>query len=160
MDFIIVSDIHNAYKSFYELIESQSFDGVIFLGDGLSNFLKALENLEKKVKDVFFIEGNCDYIYPRQGYKIVKIDNLTLFITHGDAFRVKAGLYNLEAFVKSLSLNIDIVAFGHTHEKFHISKEGIEYFNPGAFSEGKYGVLHTEKEGFYIEECIFNKIKV
>ncbi|HOJ49721.1 MAG TPA: YfcE family phosphodiesterase [Spirochaetota bacterium] len=156
MQILIISDLHNNISIFNDFIEKNKFKTIIFLGDGLSNFFKVVQ---KNKIDFFYIEGNCDSFFPRTDYKIIEINNLKIMITHGDAFKVKSGIFLLESFVSSLKNRPDIVLFGHTHEPFHILKEEIEYFNPGAFADGFYGILNIENEYFYIESNIFNKVK-
>ncbi|MPQ44925.1 metallophosphoesterase [Clostridium tarantellae] len=124
----VVSDTHNitnVMKKIKTLIKDA--DILIHLGDNIID----LEYLSCGFNgEVYGVRGNCDY--PNEGAieQIIEVNNKKIFMTHGDKYSVKMGLSTI--FYKGKELQVDIVLFGHTHQKVNIEKEGMLLLNPGS----------------------------
>lgn len=126
---IIFSDTHGHMREIPYLKNPDEYDYLIYLGDGYEEVGQWAEN--KKLGDKFIsVTGNCDYAphIPRQ--RFFKIEDINIFITHGDLYSVKTS-YN-KIFDKAKSIGADIAMFGHTHYADHNFVEGVHLFNPGS----------------------------
>ncbi|MGL5244919.1 MAG: metallophosphoesterase [Sarcina sp.] len=126
----IVSDTHNitsVMKKIKKLIANA--DVLIHLGDNIID----LEYLSVDFKGkVYGVRGNCDYENEGVLEQVIELNEKKIFMTHGDRYRVKFGLSNI--FYRGKELGVDIILFGHTHEKFIIKQEGMLMVNPGSAS--------------------------
>lgn len=152
--YIIFSDIHgnrSAFDKLLPLINENS--GAFFAGDGASTFKKS------EIKGEFYaVCGNNDFaLYPRE--VVVKIDNHTVFLTHGDNYGVRTGLQRLKYRAQELGANV--VIFGHTHAPEIIEDGGLLFINPGscdAYSAQKTFayIAFGEKPSAFINEKTLN----
>lgn len=121
---LIVSDIHGYKDRFNEILKNETYDFSISLGDSelTSNDLKAMDVL---------VHGN----YPNDvgdAFQILKIEDFTLYITHGHLEKVHA---NDDILIKKCyEKNIDIVFHGHTHVARTLKVSDKWIINPGAVS--------------------------
>ena len=72
----------------------------------------------------------CDFAPEVKRQKLVEIDSIKIFMTHGDLFKVKEN-YN-KIFDKAKEVEADIAMFGHTHYAENLFVEGLHLFNPGS----------------------------
>ncbi len=147
--YIIFSDSHGNFLNMNEAIERQPLppDAVFFLGDGIAD----LKMLDTRGAKLYCVSGNCDERYLNYSNdfvpyeNIVKIDGYTVMMAHGHKYGVKSGLGNI--INAALERDVDILLFGHTHEKFescyHLenkkngSVKPLYILNPGSI--GAYG---------------------
>ena len=83
MRICVVSDSHGRKKSLEELVGSNNFDYIFFLGDGLSD-LRGIDS--DKIKKV---SGNCDFFSSIAETQVFTIRGIKILITHGHKFKVK-----------------------------------------------------------------------
>lgn len=123
---IVLSDSHNNKLAIDKLMPRlMEADVVITLGDMLSDYQRLNEKLGDKLHAV---KGNCDSV--RLPYeRVLVIEQLRLFITHGHNYGVKQNYNRL--FLRAEELGVDMVLFGHTHNCLNIEHKGIRIINPG-----------------------------
>lgn len=141
MRIVLVSDSHGNRDSLERLIETEQFDYLFFLGDGLSD-LGIYDNLE----NIIAISGNCDFFSVVPNERIVQIGKYMVLATHGNKYSVKSGLNQIREVAEKESVNF--VFFGHTHKPLIEKVNNIYYINPGSFHKNSYG------ESCYMEVLI------
>lgn len=66
MRFLVISDIHDEWKIFYEIIREEQYDAIFFAGDfTYSKDIKGIISRIGKIRDItkapmYFVPGNCD----------------------------------------------------------------------------------------------------
>ena len=136
MKLLIISDIHGDYDNLNNIINNETFDKLVILGDLLSyynhnNKDNILNLLEKHNDKLILIKGNCDYLINYELYNLYPYDIITLPIndnivtfTHGNTYK--------KGFLPDNHGNIIIT--GHTHIPCIIEENSIIYANPGSIS--------------------------
>lgn len=149
---VVISDSHGNSKAIDRIFNEIKFDYLLYLGDGLSDL--GIYVNDERVK---LVRGNCDFFSREKIDNIVAIDNIIIFMTHGDKYGVKSTLRNLYNQVKDLRPNI--VCYGHTHRFSNENLDGITFLNPGSLSSSRgsnsYAIINIEGEIFSIEKCSF-----
>lgn len=156
MKILILSDIHGDYESLRKVIDNESFDKLIILGDlfsyGCSSFSlkseKIIEILKQNKDKLILIKGNCDSYIDYDKFKLFSHDIITIplnnhhvTLTHGNIYS-KGFLPNYHG---------DIIMTGHTHIPMLTKEQGIIYANPGSIgnprgmSERSYIIFDTNK---------------
>ena len=158
MKFIIVSDTHGSTEYLRRVLAMhKDGDGVIFLGDGLSDLESVCEGCGMPL---YAVRGNCDI----GGYflceKVERIGELSLFgkkilYTHGDVCGVKSG--DGELISLAHKHGADIVLHGHTHLPRSTYEDGLYIFNPGALSGYKpsFGIMTVDGENVLFSHGTF-----
>ena len=74
-----------------------------------------------------------------------------MMLTHGHLEYVKFGLEKLK--LKAKLNQVDIVIFGHTHERYLMVEENIMFINPGALGDYQksYAIYQDGQVTFYQE---------
>ena len=149
---IVISDSHGNKKAIDKIFEEFEFDHLLFLGDGISDL--GIYANDERVK---VVRGNCDFFSNEKVDNCVVVDNVVIFMTHGDKYGVKSTLRYLYDQVKELKP--DIVCFGHTHQFFNQLIDNILFLNPGSLSSTRgnsdYLIINIEGKNFSIEKCSF-----
>lgn len=153
MKLLIVSDLHGSVtylEKLIEVIKEEQIDKIIFLGDYFSyskeinnNLINLLNSLKDKI---IAIKGNCDneklsnfLKFKLHNYYLLEIDNLNLFITHGNI--------DYSNFIDDNMIQVS----GHTH-KYSLDKT---YINPGSITcprgsnEHTYIIYENQKFSLY-----------
>lgn len=128
MKIAVLSDTHGNYAHAVRILDMLGgFDRIIHLGDTTDDAEIIGLALDR---EIVIVSGNCDGSgnYPR--FMILEIAGKRFFISHGDGFRVKAGLTGL--YQEALQVGADIVLYGHTHVPLIEEINGITFMNPGA----------------------------
>lgn len=139
---LILSDSHGNFEKILKIYEKEDPDEIIYTGDGL----KDIEDLSY-VHDIKYhiVNGNCDFFEKNYGLvKILEIENIKIFITHGHMYGVKNNLEYLKNEVQNKEAKIGI--FGHTHKPIFEKNENFYLFNPGAAEDGRYGIILIQNE--------------
>ena len=144
MKLLILSDIHGDYKALDKIINQETVDELIILGDLFSygyNYKKEEEKnitnlLERYKNKLILIKGNCDLHINYEILNIKAFDIITLSynnhqvtFTHGDKYK--------KGFMPSY--HGDIFISGHTHIPSIIKENNIIYANPGSISLPRHG---------------------
>lgn len=150
MKILVVSDIHYAKNTFFDIFEKEKCDKVLFLGDGF----QAIDEFKRlyPYTDVYKVRGNCDFCYDENLSLEIKIAGKNIFLTHGHQFEVKSGLDLLIANGKVRKA--DIVLFGHTHIQYANEDNGFLLLNPGSVASGYYAVIEISQDITYKLERI------
>lgn len=139
---LVLSDSHGHFDKVLKIYEIENPDIVIYTGDGLRD----IEELSYIYNSEFYIvNGNCDFFEKNYGLtKILNIENVKIFITHGHLYGVKTNLNNLKNMVQEVDARVGI--FGHTHKEILENFDNFYLFNPGAAENGKYGIIYIKDE--------------
>lgn len=177
-EYLIISDTHGLRTRLEKLIAERRamLHGgeplrVIFLGDGLRD-LFSLSCYNELV--VWAVRGNCDtteFISPCgeiiKNTAIVKTEQGSIFIAHGDRHSVKCGVG--EICREACAVGADAVIFGHTHTptleyikkgSMHGVDRDLVLFNPGALSGymGSFGNLCVTQSGFLFSHGEYSEL--
>lgn len=153
MKILVFSDSHRSSSNMARAMEDHVNDADCFvhLGDGTAEFLLFRDRYIGK--SFTAVAGNYeDYMMllspdKPQSAVVLELEGYRFLLTHGHKFGVQ---YGTETLLKYAADNmIDVVLFGHTHEKYneYISGEHpIRLFNPGSISlprdgEASYGII-------------------
>ena len=143
MKILIITDSHGNMNKIYDIITQENPTLVIWTGDHSWDG----EECSFAFPEIKFsiVRGNCD-VFDRKfnDNEILDVEGVKILITHGHLYNVKQNLFTLEAVAGKYK--VDAVCFGHTHIPYLNRKNGIEYFNPGALKDNRYGVLLIENK--------------
>lgn len=150
MKILVISDTHGRLDNAKMIIERllpNHLDAVLHCGDYIHDVAR-LEQLYQEVP-FYAVQGNCDMIF---GYddKVVVLDDVPIFITHGHRYDVKWGSYD-SLIVDAAAHDARIAVCGHSHEAYIDEKEGILVMNPGSITlprdsyHPSYGLIDVEK---------------
>lgn len=151
----IVSDTHRMERFMNKAIPYlKECDLIIHAGDNFSDskYIHKMTNT-----DIIAVKGNCDFEDVEDEIAF-EVGEKTIFICHGDKYRVKYGIEQIEERAKSIGA--DIVIFGHTHIPLCIERDEILYLNPGSLSlprEGssrRFVIIDLEDNIINLEEVI------
>lgn len=148
MKYLIITDIHGSSINLKKVLEKESFDKLLLLGDILPHgprndlpsgyapkeVLSILNNLKNKI---ICVRGNCDaevddmvLEFPIMSIACIEYNNKVIYLTHGHKFNSK-NLLNVEN---------SIVLYGHTHIT-NVENIGSNiYVNLGSITLPKDGV--------------------
>lgn len=135
----VFSDTHGSTDGCIRIIEQATqIDAIIHCGDYVRD-ADDLQSLFPKIP-IHNVRGNCDFMAFEPNDKIIAIDGVKIFITHGHSYNVKTSLRELKA--KGHELNADAVVFGHTHIPVIELDDGMITLNPGSSGQvGTYAVI-------------------
>ncbi len=142
MKLLVISDSHGRIGLIQDVMENETFNKAIFLGDGLRDF----EYIEDE--QVIKLAGNCDLFSAESKEISFDIENVKILATHGHLYKVKLGLFGLLKEAKQKQA--DVVLYGHTHTQCEDIVDGIKFVNPGSIANGKYATI----------EIIDGKVKI
>jgi len=137
MRLLVVSDSHRHYQVLRKiLLLHREADRIIFLGDGVDDFDKL--DLPFPISPVL-ICGNNDWGSFAPKYEVLTLGGIKVYCTHGHLEHVKFGMQTLV--YTALEKEATLVLFGHTHFPYYEYHDGLHVFNPGAVSDGNYGLV-------------------
>ena len=152
MKLIVISDTHGRADAYIERVLRlhPDRDAVLFLGDGIRDFLGL------DLRNLFAVRGNCD-VYCLDDVpdeRLLTFDGVRILMMHGHTHSVKSGTARLLAYARARGA--DVVLYGHTHEPIERyvrnsdEERGIYLFNPGSLGEPRgnapsYGVIEIKK---------------
>ena len=128
---LVVSDSHGHKSKIETLLETNNYDCVFFLGDGLKDLPNSFNN-----DFIFAVAGNCDLFFDEPKQRIVIVDKVKFLLVHGHEYKVKWGIGALAN--EATKRNVNVVCFGHTHSKCIENIDGIVFTNPGSLANGSY----------------------
>lgn len=145
---LLISDSHRDKQTLSKIIRNeQDFDRVIFLGDGIEDVEDAFLSSSKPIT---FVAGNCDTDYCISSERVIKIENINIFITHGHFYDVKLTFKNIAKTAKSKDCSVAFI--GHTHIQTAETVEGIRIINPGSVSYlGNYAIITIDNDKLDVE---------
>jgi len=131
MRILILSDTHGNFPLAIEAChKAEPFDLLFHLGDGSDD----VDILRKSgIGECVNVSGNCDLGSKAPRELVWEGEGKKILLTHGDIYGVKRNLKNLLA--RSKELGVDITLYGHTHQAFAETIDGILFVNPGALAK-------------------------
>ncbi len=137
MRIIVMSDSHGSTSRVRQIFtDNPGAELYLHLGDGAADFVKAGWLFPSTAR--MGVRGNCDpsrdLDIPKTG--LVELGGKRIFFTHGDLYRVKHGLDELEAAAREKGA--DIALFGHTHTALQEYRDGLWLINPGSVLDGSH----------------------
>ena len=151
MKILVFSDSHHALGNMYDAVMREKPDQILHLGDHYTD----AEDLQSAFSNtaIQYVPGNCDYAYDLPSERLLILDGVRIFMTHGHRYYVKSGLEQL--LYAATRQNADIALFGHTHIAHLETIDGITYLNPASCGIGTgtpgYGRILTNKGKFTCE---------
>lgn len=152
MKILVLSDSHSALSFMRRCIEHCRPDAVIHLGDHYGDGKAMAE--EYPHIPFYLVPGNCDrfsYDVMDPEIRLISLDGVRLYLTHGHRHGVKTGLWNLKR--DAWMAEAQAALFGHTHSPYCACEDGLWLVNPG--SCGYYGGSAAEilVENGKISDC-------
>ncbi len=137
MKIVAVSDSHGnrglLREAVLQALRGMPIDVFVHCGDGARD-TEAVEPLLRDANPAVrlcVVRGNCDvgaFLYP--ALELFEAGGLTMMATHGHAYGVKSGYWELAAAAKDHGAKIAF--FGHTHRSLLEAVHGVYLVNPGA----------------------------
>lgn len=127
---LVISDTHGLHENLEKVLEQECpCDLIIHLGDieDADTYIEAAAGCPVEA-----VRGNNDYFSKLPDEKILTLDHLKIFITHGHYYYVDAGVEQLMK--EAHGRGADIVMFGHTHRPIIRKKGELTAINPGSLS--------------------------
>ena len=133
----VISDTHlkNPNPELKKLLKGPFQDVDMILHAGDITELAVLESFADK--KVLAVCGNMDSWAVRRGLpnkRIIQTGRIKIGLIHG-----WGGLQGIEERIQQEFEGVQGIVFGHTHMATHVHREGIFFFNPGAFGESNFG---------------------
>ena len=133
MKLLVMADSHGDAAAVREIVARniKSVDGFVHLGDGLKEFIEAMETFG--CNHYHYIAGNHEddsYFNYSPDFRIIKADNCSILITHGDRYHNKLDLMGV-AHIAAVN-GADVALCGHTHVAADETIHGVRVINPGA----------------------------
>lgn len=143
---LVFSDSHGRTENMKnKLTQIPGITHVLFLGD----CLRDIGPIKQSSPDIVFfsVPGNNDFGSLLPDERIVEIDGVRIFLTHGHKYGVK-GTYD-RIFYRTKECQCQIGLFGHTHCAVKQQEDGILLLNPGSSSlpyrgTPSYGIIEIE----------------
>lgn len=110
-----------------QILEESDF--IIHLGDTSGDGSRITSDYGDKT---ILINGNCDFAKLGDDEKVLEIEGVKIFATHGHLYSVKSTLSKLKDRAKELDCSIAL--YGHTHLAREDEIDGITIINPGNMS--------------------------
>lgn len=146
MTLLITSDVHGRLDLLEKVIKKHhTIQNHINAGDMVLNPV-----LYEK-HHIITVKGNNDFGVDLPYVRIFDIEDKKMMLTHGHLEYVKFGLEKLK--LKAKLNQVDIVIFGHTHERYLMVEENIMFINPGALGDYQksYAIYQDGQVTFYQE---------
>jgi putative phosphoesterase len=129
MKILVVSDTHRERNNIKKVISQIEPDRIFHLGDAMgdTDFIQGVAECP-----VDFVRGNCDDDNNIPNDKIVDIEGVRFFLTHGHRYMVNYDL--LQLYYKGKEVEADVCLFGHTHQPLLKQEPDIVIANPGSIA--------------------------
>ena len=137
MRIIVMSDSHGSFSRVMAILhDNPGADLFLHLGDGAKDFEEAGWLFPDTARKA--VQGNCDFGYDLELMQegVLEAEGKRILYTHGDRYRVKQGLEELEKAAREKEA--DIVLYGHTHTAFQEYRDGLWILNPGSVRDSSY----------------------
>ncbi len=158
MRIIVASDSHGDTESLEKLCtKHRDADYILFLGDGEGD-VECVRDRNPSFPLVA-VKGNCDMYCSEPNDKLLSLDGMTIFMTHGHNYSVKYTTDLLET--AALQLGANVILFGHTHYPLCQWKGDYWLANPGSLGHPKDGIkryliIDSVSNGAY---CYLSELK-
>lgn len=133
---LVFSDTHRNLALIRQILPVASeCDYVIHLGDYVSDTDFLLPALGEKL---ITVRGNGDFRFSVPDERVLEVDGVKIFLTHGHRYNVKRTLENLG--LETLGRECSLALYGHTHRADITDYCGVKLINPGSFHSPHTGV--------------------
>lgn len=147
----VVSDSHGyLYMLDKAIARMGNTDMIIHAGDGIKDIIKVNSKYNANID---YIRGNNDYSLETPSEKVILIDGIKIFLTHGSDYGVHFGVERL--FYRAKEEEADIVIYGHTHLQRLDEYENMMLLNPGSVS-----LPRDQKPGYAVIDIEGRKINI
>lgn len=136
---LVFSDSHRFRGGMLDVIEAQSPDLVIHLGD-LQSDAEEIGYAYPKLPMVS-VPGNCDGWTMEPAIRLLQLEGHKVLLSHGHLWQVKHSY--ARAILEAKKADADLLLFGHTHMAYCEQVDGIWVMNPGA-ARRSYGTILLE----------------
>lgn len=145
---LIMSDSHGLTEEIEQINQRHNLTYNIHCGDS------ELPYNADVLQDFTTVAGNCDMFSYFKDDEIIEVNGLTILVTHGHLYAVKANLQRLS--YRAEEVGAHIVCFGHSHYVHAENIDNIVYVNPGSirFPRGR------KEKTYIVMEIINDEIKV
>lgn len=136
MKILVFSDSHGHTLDMYGLIEDQSPDAVIHLGDHYEDACDLRRSYPSI--PVYAVRGNNDFEQDAPLFLVISPAGVRMYLTHGHrehAGWTSAGQVPLHAAEQGCALAL----YGHTHLQNDSMEHGVRVMNPGSISLPRSG---------------------
>ena len=134
MRLAVCSDGHGVWESAAGRLAAEKVDGVVYLGDRVSDG----ENVARILGvPLWCVRGNCDLSYTYDSERVIEPEGVRILLCHGDRHQVKSGLWRLS--YRAEELGCRVVLFGHTHIWCDVEDHGVRLCNPGSMGKARDG---------------------
>lgn len=144
MRLLITSDVHGAKDRLEQVVKKhKNIDYHLNAGD------MCLDPYIYEKFHVITVKGNNDFFSKEPYERTLEINGLKIYLTHGHKEHVKFGLDRL--LLKAQLKEVDLVIFGHTHQKYVNQDSQITILNPGALGDyhKSYAIYDEGQVTFY-----------
>jgi putative phosphoesterase len=144
MRFLITSDVHGRLDLLEEVIKKHhDIDYHLNAGD------MVISPLRYERHHIITVKGNNDYGVDLPYVRILDLGGIKIMLTHGHLEYVKFGYDRLK--LKAKIEGVNLVIFGHTHERYLLEEQNILFINPGALGdrERSYAIYDNGQVAFY-----------
>lgn len=154
---LVVSDTHGRTKYLERVLEKEKpIDQLLHLGD-VGNDVDYIEVIAECA--CCFVAGNNDFYSRLPGERLIRLEGIPIFMTHGHYHYVNARKDMLRA--AAVQRGARIALFGHTHVPFCEEMDGVLVANPGSISLPRqadhfptYLLLYLSEDGeIRAEQC-------
>lgn len=153
MRIIVMSDSHGMSSAVEKIIKAnEGADIFVHLGDG-EREVNAMRSKYPGL-DIRNVDGNCDWGAGISKYIIIEAMDRKIFCAHGHRYDVKNGTESLRS--AALENGCCCALFGHTHERYMASENGIDIMNPGSCAcprdgmKPSYGIIDVNGAGLFM----------
>lgn len=127
---LVISDTHGRTKNLERILPLvKPLDQLIHLGD-VGNDVDYIEVIAECA--CCFVAGNNDFYSQLPRERVIKLNNVPIFLTHGHYYYVNARKDVIRS--AAVQRGAKIALFGHTHVPYMEEEEGILVANPGSLS--------------------------
>ncbi len=144
MKLLITSDVHGDLQGLKDVISRhKEIDIHLNAGD------MALDPKHYEPFHIITVKGNNDFGVDLPYVRILEIGGMKIMLTHGHLEHVKFSLDKLR--LRAKLEGVQLVIFGHTHERYLMVEEGIMFVNPGALGDyhKSYAIYHNHQVTFH-----------
>lgn len=128
MTLLITSDVHSALENLKTVVKKHpNVDYHLDAGD-----ICLPKHLYESLH-IITVKGNNDFGSNEPYKRILDLKGLRVMLTHGHREHVK---FTHETLLNvALAEQVDLVIYGHTHQPYYQTEQGITIINPGALGD-------------------------
>ena len=144
MKILITSDVHGSLERLKEIIlKHKDIDYHINAGD------MCLDEKEYQRFHIITVKGNNDFRSQEPYERVLDLNGLIIYLTHGHLEHVKFNMDRLK--LKAKIHDAKLCIFGHTHQRYLLLDQDILFVNPGALGDynDSYAIYEDGQVTFY-----------